>query len=310
MSNISVIVPYFNESKVIEYTFTNIIQQSHTPREIIFINSNSSDNSSDIINRLIQNYEGPIEIYNFDTNCRTPSEAKNYGIDKSKFEFIAFIDCDMSFPINWLESQINLFKKVYKPILLGQVVLEGNSIIDRCSVIHTYGYQRPRPCIPSSLVKKDFFIKKNYFENFNALYDQKWIKNNIKSSNAIINKDLFIHYLDINYAKSYKELSKKIIYYSLPTFKIYGLTNINILGLALSILIILLYPKFILFFIPLYFILRIMILPLLKSNFVNIFKHISYRLDILIITALIIDISKILGIVMGIFKTQISHYQR
>ena len=121
----------------------------------------------------------------------------------------------MDFPKNWLEIQFRHIKKINKPISLGQVNLTGKSLIDRCSVIHTYGYNRPRPCIPSSIVNKNFFYNNNYFENFNALYDQKWIKTNVSRGLAEINSKINIKYLNYDYAKDYRELIKKIIYYSL-----------------------------------------------------------------------------------------------
>ena len=57
------------------------------------------------------------------------SDAKNFGIKKSNYDLIAFMDCDMDFPKNWLEIQFRHIKKINKPISLGQVNLTGKSII-------------------------------------------------------------------------------------------------------------------------------------------------------------------------------------
>lgn len=310
MCNISAIVPYYNEDKVIEFTFKRLIEQTLQPKEIIFVNSNSTDNSFITINNFINNYQGNISILNLDTNCKTPSDAKNFGIKKSNYELIAFMDCDMDFPKNWLEIQFRHIKQINKPISLGQVNLTGKSLIDRCSVIHTYGYNRSRPCIPSSIVNKNFFYNNNYFENFNALYDQKWIKTNVSRGFAEINSKINIKYLNYDYAKDYRELIKKIIYYSLPTLKIYGLLNINLIGLISLISIIVLFPHTLFPLIILYLLIRNICIPVVKSNYINVFKYISYRFDVLIFTSLIIDISKVIGIFLGIIKRKIIHYQR
>ena len=68
MCNISVIVPYYNEDKVIDFTFKRLIEQTLQPKEIIFVNSNSTDNSFITIDNFINNYLGNISILNFDTN--------------------------------------------------------------------------------------------------------------------------------------------------------------------------------------------------------------------------------------------------
>jgi len=198
MSELSVVVPYYNERKVIKNTFKSLINQSYKPYEILFINSSSTDSSFNIIEKLILSYKGNINLYNINTNCKTPSDAKNYGIKKSNSTFIAFMDCDMIFSEKWLEKQINFIKKNKILISFGNVCLYGKNIIDICSVIHTYGYGRKVPCIPSSIIHKSVFEKDNLFENYNALYDQKWIKKNIRSSFAKVNKNTIIKYLNIN----------------------------------------------------------------------------------------------------------------
>ena len=38
MCNISAIIPYYNEDKVIEFTFKRLIEQTLQPKEIIFVN--------------------------------------------------------------------------------------------------------------------------------------------------------------------------------------------------------------------------------------------------------------------------------
>ena len=60
MCNISAIIPYYNEDKVIEFTFKRLIEQTLQPKEIIFVNSNSTDNSF-ITSIIINNY---LEIFN------------------------------------------------------------------------------------------------------------------------------------------------------------------------------------------------------------------------------------------------------
>jgi len=101
---ISCIIPYFNEEENIIYTLNQLLNQTYKSKEIIFINSNSYDNSPKIVKNFISNVD--LNIKNFDTNIQSASEAKNFGIEKSNFEWLAFMDCDMSFDEFWLEKQV------------------------------------------------------------------------------------------------------------------------------------------------------------------------------------------------------------
>ena len=311
MNDLSIIIPYFNESKVISDTFNLLINQSFKANEIIFINSNSDDRSYELVNSLIDNYEGNIKILNFDTKCKTPSAAKNFGIKKSTSKYLAFMDCDMNFGSDWLLDQFNFINNSNYPVILGQVSLKGKNLIDKISIIHTYGYNIPRPCIPSTIVKRNFFNSPaNFFEEFNALYDQKWIKKNLKKENAKINNNIIINYMNIEYAGNIKDLFNKIYYYSLPTMKIYGIFNKNLFFISIFLISVYIKPSILIFLIPAYIIFRNILLVIYKSKSLSIFKSINFRFDLLVMTSIIIDIAKINGMFFGLFKKKISHYQR
>ena len=105
-SDISVILPFFNEKSSAEKTLNLLYQQTIPPKEILFIDSNSTDETSHIIKNFI-NKKNLITWKIYKTNLKTPSEAKNYGISKSNFEWCAFMDFDIKFSLNWIEDQIN-----------------------------------------------------------------------------------------------------------------------------------------------------------------------------------------------------------
>ena len=311
MTEISIIIPYFNEVKILSKTFELLIHQSYKPNEIIFVNSNSNDKSYELVNTLINNYDGIIKILNFNTKCNTPSSAKNFGIKKSSSKYIAFMDCDMNFEKDWLLKQFNFIKNSNYPIILGQVSLRGKNIIDKISIIHTYGYNKPRPCIPSSIIKRNFFDNfDNLFEDYNALYDQKWIKKNVKNGNAKINDNIIINYMNIEYAKNFKDLFKKVYYYSLPTIKIYGILNKDLLFFFVFIILLNVKPTFLIYLIPTYLFFRNFVLVLYKSKSLSVYKSIKYRFDLLVLASIVIDIAKINGMVSGLLKKKITHYQR
>ena len=311
MTDISIIIPYFNESKILPITFELLINQSCKPKEIIFVNSNSNDESYKLVDALVTDYNGVIKILNYDTQIKTPSAAKNFGVKKSTSKYVAFMDCDMYFENNWLSKQFNFIENFNYPIILGQVTLQGKNLIDKISIIHTYGYNKPRPCIPSSIIKRNFFdINSNSFEEYNALYDQKWIKKNLKNRNAKINNNISIKYMNIEYAKNIKNLYKKVYYYSLPTIKIYGPLNKDLSFFLFFLILMCVKPTFIIYLIPVYLFFRNFIIVFYKSKSLRVYKFIKYRFDLLILTSIVIDIAKIHGMTLGLFKKKITHYQR
>ena len=110
--DISLIIPYFNESKKLNNTLKNILNLSLLPKEIIFVNSSSKDNSNTVLNKLIKkNKNNNIKIYNYSPSSIFPSTSINFGIKKSNYQLIAIMDCDLIIPKNWLEVQFNMLKK-------------------------------------------------------------------------------------------------------------------------------------------------------------------------------------------------------
>lgn len=311
MSNISLVIPYFNEEETLNSTFNLIIKQTLLPKEVIFVNSNSNDKSYVFLNNLITDYNGGIIFKNFDTNLNTPSASKNFGIKNCSSKYIAFMDCDMIFDTNWLYDQYNFIKNSNFPIVLGQALLQGKTLFDSVAIIHTYGYKRARPCIPSSIVIKEFFDEeKNFFKEFNALYDQSWINHYIKNGKAVINNKIIIKYKNIEYASNPLKLFKKVFYYSLPTFKVYGYFNKSIIIILLTVLLVVLDKDNFIYYVILYLTLRNILLPIYKSKSIKFINKINYRFDILILASIIIDSAKVLGIFYGLFKKKIKHYER
>lgn len=300
--SLSVIIPYHNENKNIKFTLDQISNQTLKPDEIILVNSNSSDNSSQIVNDYIS--RNNLNIKNYDTKLQTPSEAKNFGINKSSSTWLAFMDCDMFFPLNWLESQMSLSRlNNSKKIFFGMAILKGSNLIDKCSIAQTYGLNKPNPTIPSSLVHKSVFTDDNLFLNARSHYDSYWIKNNLNKSFSIINPNVLIEYLGINYSNSYINLFKKSFYYSLSLIDVYPLKSLLLFTFFISLLFFSILSKsiFVFFFIS-YFVLRICVIPLIKSRNIKLLKNLNYNIHVLLFAGLVIDFGKAYGIFISILK--------
>ncbi len=87
---ISVIVTVYNKELFIENTLLSIFNQNIPPAEIIIIDDGSTDKSLKIIKGL----ELPQSVTVFSIKNRGVSAARNFGIEKSKFSYLYFVDGD------------------------------------------------------------------------------------------------------------------------------------------------------------------------------------------------------------------------
>ena len=216
---ISLIIPFYNEALVALNTLNLVYEQSVSPEEVIFVDSDSTDDTSFIIKNFINKHKlNNWKIIN--TNYKTPSEAKNHGISKSKYDWCAFMDFDLKFSKTWINDQINFIKENDILISYGRVDLMPTNSFDKFVVAQTYGLKSSSPVIPSSFINKKYFIQYGNFKPYRSLYDKFFIKKSLelKSGQVKINKKISIQYININYAKNYSELFIKTMNYSLQSF--------------------------------------------------------------------------------------------
>lgn len=102
---ISVIVPLYNKEQWIERCILSIIDQSYQNIEILIINDGSTDGSRNVLAKIDDQ-----RIKIFDKQNGGVSSARNFGIEKAKGEYIAFIDADDE----WKPKHISLLVKGFK----------------------------------------------------------------------------------------------------------------------------------------------------------------------------------------------------
>ena len=306
--DVTVIIPYYNENDTILSTLDLISRQTISPREVIFVNSNSTDETSQTINNWIHDNQNKylINYQNINENTDTPGSSKNVGIKNSSTEWIAFMDCSLIFPLDWLERQWDCIMRKKYEVVSGVCVLSGVSLVDTAAVSQTYGYNRKRPCVPSTLVKKSIFNKTGLFlENRRAGYDTDWLLSlkHLKLHRGI-NWDIVIRYNGVNFGNNLIGVLKKSIIYAIPTIglKHYRISYYYIVSLILFFLVFSYSIKLLIALFFIYLLLRGYIIPIIKSRGMDAF----YRYPILVILipllGIIIDIGKTIGIIIGIKK--------
>jgi len=100
---ISVIIPFYNRDKQVIDAVKSVLNQSHKNFEIILVNDGSAKEDSNIVDLCNQHHQ--IKYFSYSEN-RGTSYARNYGVDKSKGEYIAFLDSDDIFYEKKLEQQL------------------------------------------------------------------------------------------------------------------------------------------------------------------------------------------------------------
>lgn len=95
---VSVIVPVYNVENYLSKSFNSIVNQTYKDIEIIVVNDGSTDSSGKIADTYAEKFSN-FKVYH--TENRGLSEARNYGLEKSKGGYIFFLD-----PDDWIEKEL------------------------------------------------------------------------------------------------------------------------------------------------------------------------------------------------------------
>ncbi len=134
MIKVSVIIPAYNSEKFIREAVFSVLNQSLKPREILVIDDGSTDQTGKIVKDLVRRHKTIEYVYQ---KNRGLSVARNTGIKKSQFQYIAFLDSDDVWKKNKLRKQALVFQKTQFP-KLGLVYCDYNDISTNGKVLKNY----------------------------------------------------------------------------------------------------------------------------------------------------------------------------
>jgi len=104
-SHISVIVPSFNRRSLISETLGSVLDQTYSDWECIIVDDGSTDGTQDVI----QTYTGIDPRFRFvqrNSRLKGASVCRNIGIEKSKGDYIVFLDSDDILSKDCLQNRI------------------------------------------------------------------------------------------------------------------------------------------------------------------------------------------------------------
>lgn len=109
---ISVVIPLYNKEKSVRATLESVLAQTYTDYEVIIVNDGSTDNSvaicEDIINSLTPSFDNSLRIFSKPNGG--VSSARNFGVEKSRGEYVAFLDGDDLWEPTYLEEAAKLIQ--------------------------------------------------------------------------------------------------------------------------------------------------------------------------------------------------------
>lgn len=105
---VTVIMPVHNGEKHLRQSIESAIQQSYRSFELLVIDNNSSDSSTEIVEEYAKK-DPRIKLL----RCfkQGPAFARNMGISEAKGRFIAFLDCDDMWTNSKLADQISFMRE-------------------------------------------------------------------------------------------------------------------------------------------------------------------------------------------------------
>ena len=111
MIAVSIIIPVYNVAPYIADCLQSVMRQTYEGSlECILVDDCGSDNSMEIVERMIAEYNGPIEfkVLHHERN-RGLSAARNTGMDAAMGEYVYFLDSD-----DWISD--DCIEKLAKPL--------------------------------------------------------------------------------------------------------------------------------------------------------------------------------------------------
>ena len=195
MPKVSIIVPVYNVEKYLEKCLLSLVNQTLEDIEIIVVNDGTKDNSQDIIDRFKKEY--PSKIVSLIKKNGGLSDARNFGIDHAKADYIGFVDGD-----DYVD--VSMFEKMYNK------AISKNFDLVVCNLNYVYDYD----VVPTSSNVPD--DTDNIKKAMLSIYPTAW--------NKLYKKDLINKY-KLRFKKGVWFEDVEFVYRLLPYIKNIGVVK-------------------------------------------------------------------------------------
>lgn len=212
----SIIIPLYNKAAYIENTLKSVLHQSYSNYEIIVVNDGSTDESEE---KVLGFNDSRIRFYSIKN--QGVSVARNFGIEKAKYDYIVFLDADDLWMVKHLETLKILIQNFPNSGIYAsryQLVFNNGKIsipkfkgisTNFCGIVPDYfdaSLNYPIATSSSIAVPKYIFEKIGYFKStISSGQDvDMWIRIASKYPVAISNKITasYLHYIENSLSKT------------------------------------------------------------------------------------------------------------
>ena len=139
MPQFSIIIPLYNKENFIENTLKSVLQQSFTDYEVLIINDGSTDASE---TKILAFKDARIQYFN--KKNEGVSEARNYGIERAKSEYITFLDADDYWYPNFLQEMfLNIEKFPEQKVFAAAIEIENPKNV----IASSYSIPKSTECV-------------------------------------------------------------------------------------------------------------------------------------------------------------------
>jgi len=167
---VSIIVPAYNEEKLIEKTLLSLKKQSYKPIEIIVV-YRGEDRTGEIAKKHTDRV--------FLLNEKGASRARNYGAKKARGEYLVFLDADSKLSRETIRSLVNSLRQKHVAGGTAKIVYESrNYKIKGVEVLQNFCLKHWGICLCQFIyTKKEIFEKsKGWPESINFGEDMNFLK--------------------------------------------------------------------------------------------------------------------------------------
>ena len=208
---ISVVVPVYNTKEYLSKCLWSLVNQTYNDIEIVIVDDCSTDGSHEICHNYKSKYNN-IDYYRLDQNSG-PAYARNYGVKKSKRDYIGFVDSD-----DWID--LDMYSKLYDMITNNNADLVGCSHFyvhsrggDGIENYETYNSECiiDNPLLTSPVEAHIYFIKHSDMVVWNKLFKRQ-LFDDVEFPVGKLYEDVYASYELIDRAKTIY-LSSECLYY-------------------------------------------------------------------------------------------------
>ncbi len=247
---ISVIVPIYNGSKFLDKFFNSLLSQklSFKEFEVIMVDNNSRDNTSELIKAFINRNVYINVKYIFYDEKASSYASRNIGVKNSKGDILAFTDSDCILEDDWLENiKAKLTEK--EKIISGNIELyfddKKNIWENFDKIVHMRNDERVNKnevATANMAISRSLFNKIGFFDEVSSGGDFNFAKRAVKQGLEIeFSKDIKVLHPT---RKTYDEIKKKLLRLTYGEGELYKKHNRSFFrGIVVNILRILNLPK-------------------------------------------------------------------